>query len=113
MVLLVALLMSNKIVSSRPEAHRLQTKKIYEMQRQENERKMVERSIKEKEREAKLELKRLVDAQQAELKRKEAKDRIESNLLAARQHFKEICSLCWKNKLIFFFNLNYIQYYSV
>lgn len=43
----------------------------------------------EKEREEKLELKRLVDAQAAEKKRKEAADRIEANVKAARNQADE------------------------
>ena len=46
---------------------------------------MREREAKEREKNEKLELKRLVDAQAAEQKRKETQQRIESNLRAARQ----------------------------
>jgi len=71
------------------EANRLQTKLRSEQQREETERKIKEREVKEQEREAKLELKRLVDAQAAEAKRKEAADRIESNVKAAGQQQEE------------------------
>lgn len=67
------------------EAHRLHSKKLYEQQQTETEKKMKEREMKEKEREAKLELKRLVDAQVADAKRKDAADRISSNLNTAKQ----------------------------
>ena len=98
------------------QQHRQRTKEIFEQQRKEIERKMKERKEKgeyfadlgsllrgqhrehinnlisgtsEQAREEKLELKRLVDAQVAEAKRKEAADRIEANLTAARTREEE------------------------
>ena len=47
------------------------------------------RSLTERAKEEKLELKRLVDAQVAEAKRKEAADRIEANLRAAQAKEEE------------------------
>eukprot|EP00804_Cyclotella_cryptica_P019869 CCRYP_021135-RE/>CCRYP_021135-RE protein AED:0.33 eAED:0.35 QI:0/0.5/0.28/1/0.66/0.42/7/575/569 len=69
--------------------HRLETKKIFEQQQKDIERKMAECKAKELAREEKIELKRLVDAQAAEAKRKEAADRIDANLKAARTKEEE------------------------
>ena len=63
----------------------IQTQNIYKQQRLETAKKMREREDKEREKDEKLELRRLVDAQQIEKKRKETQQRIESNLRAARQ----------------------------
>lgn len=62
------------------EEHKKQTQALLEQQRRETEERRKEAEKKEREREAKIELKRLTDQQVAERRRKEATERISNNL---------------------------------
>lgn len=68
------------------EEHRTQLQKTYEDQRKATEQKMATREQKDRELHEKLELKRLVNAQAAEEKRKDLRRRIENNVEARKRH---------------------------